>query len=170
MILIWVLLFYSTSWGSTHPLTGSSVINQVSNSLVFSQMGFTIAAVPNNWNYLKHDSTDEKLIELGTDRTLLSFRSEDVSVKTDLETYVRHYLRDYNQYGFEVSGLQSHSKSLVPSVIVDLNQKSKATKSRQVFFYKNGHMIIATCTDVSENFDKTISLCNQILGSFQWRK
>ncbi|MBY0554528.1 hypothetical protein K2P97_08365 [bacterium] len=154
---------------STHPLTGSSIINQPSNSMAFTQMGFTLDSIPSNWVYRKSLSTSN-MLELGTDnKTLLTFILENVSVKTQLETYVRQYLRDYNQYGFEVTSIQSHSKSLVPSVIVDLNRKNKSSKSRQVFFYKDTKMIIATCADENADFNKTIITCNQILGSFKWR-
>lgn len=165
-----IALILNIALASTHPLTGSSIINQPSNSMVFSQMGFRLDTIPFNWTYSKSINSNSKSIELGTEnKTLLSFRLENVSVKTQLEQYVRQYLRDYNQYGFEVTGLQSHSKNFVPSVIVDLDQKNKSTKSRQVFFYKQDKMVIATCADDDVNFDKTIALCNQILGSFKWR-
>ncbi len=169
MSMLFSLLF-SFTLAATHPLTGSSIINQTSNNMALAQMGFKLSIMPLNWIYKKTLETNEKAIELGTvNKTLLTFRLEDVPVKTHLEKYVRQYLRDYNQYGFEVSGLQSHQKNQVPSVIVDLDQKNKSTKSRQVFFYKQGKMIIATCADDFDNFDKTLALCNQILGTFKWR-
>lgn len=170
MALFSLILLSSQLLASPHPLAGSSIINQASNSIVFSQMGFRLDSVPPNWVYKKSLNTTANSIEIGNDsKTLLSFRLENVSVKTQLETYVRQYLRDYNQYGFEVSSLQSHTKSHVPSVIVDLNQKNKATKSRQVFFYKDGKMVIATCADEFSQFEHTIVVCNQVLGSFKWR-
>lgn len=165
-----LLFFAILAHSAPHPLTGSSIINNPDNSMAFSQMGFKVESIPNTWRYNKALDSTSNVIELGLqDKTLLSFRLENVSVKTQLETYVRQYLRDYNQYGFEVAGLQSHSKSYVPSVIVDLTQKNKSSKSRQVFFYKQGKMIIATCTDEAKNFDATLAICNQILGSFKWR-
>jgi hypothetical protein len=57
----------------------------------------------------------------------------------------------------------------VPSVIVDLNRKNKTAKSRQVFYYKYDKIIIATCADDTAEFEKTIAICNQVLGSFKWR-
>ena len=165
-----ITLILNIALAATHPLTGSSIINQPSNSMVFAQMGFRLDTVPLNWTYSKSINNNSNSIELGVEnKTLLSFRLENVSVKTQLEQYVRQYLRDYNQYGFEVTGLQSHIKNFVPSVIVDLEQKNKSTRSRQVFFYKQDKMIIATCADDDVNFDKTIALCNQIIGSFKWR-
>lgn len=161
---------FSSALASTHPLTGSSIINLPGNSMAFAQMGFELNMMPLSWVYKKNLESNEKTIELGAvNKTLLTFRLENVSIKTQLEPYVRQYLRDYNQYGFEVSGLQSYRKSHVPSVIVDLDQKNKSTRSRQVFFYKQGKMIIATCADDFDSFDKTLAVCNQILGSFKWR-
>ena len=169
-MLTLITLLFSFALAATHPLTGSSIINQPGNSLAFAQLGFRLDTIPTKWNYNKPINNNLNSIELGVgNKTLLSFRLEKVSVKTQLEQYVRQYLRDYNQYGFEVTSLQSHSKSFVPSVIVDLAQKNKSTKSRQVFFYKQDKMIIATCADDTVSFDETIATCNQVLGSFKWR-
>lgn len=163
-------LTFNFALASTHPLTGSSIVNQPGNSMALAQMGFELNTMPLNWVYKKTIESNEKTIELGTiNKTLLTFRLENVPIKTQLEKYVRQYLRDYNQYGFEVSGLQSHRKSQVPSVIVDLDQKNKSARSRQVFFYKQDKMIIATCADDFDSFDKTLAVCNQILASFKWR-
>ncbi len=166
------------AFAAPHPMMGSSRINQVQNSLVFSQLGFQIGQIPKDWN-LKNPlnaNVDARVLEIvpvtnigGTAKTILSFSSERVSAKTDLEKYVRQYLRDYNQYGFEVIGLQSLKKTGSNSVIVDLNQKNKATRSRQVFYKNNDQIVLATCLDSFDNFNKTILTCNAILDTFQWR-
>lgn len=169
-MLILVTLIFNFTLAATHPLTGSSIINQAGNGMAFAQMGFRLDTIPLNWSYNKSISNNLNSIELGVEnKTLLSFRLENVSVKTHLEQYVRQYLRDYNQYGFEVTSLHSNSKSPVPSVVVDLDQKNKATKSRQVFFFKQNKMIIATCADDFTNFINTFALCNRVLNSFKWR-
>ena len=165
-----LLLFSQLALGSTHPLTGSSIINKPNNGLAFSQMGFKVEGIPDSWVYNKSLSGTAEVIEIGTaDKTLLSFRQEAASPKTKLEPYVRQYLRDYNQYGFEVAALQSITRNEMPSVIVDLNQKNKATKSRQMFFHKNNKLIVATCTDETAKFENTVKICNQILNSFEWK-
>jgi len=164
-----ITLIFNMALASTHPLTGSSIINQPGNGAALSQMGFELNSLPSGWAYNKPLDPHAKSIELGADgKTFLSFRLENVSVKTQLERYVRKYLRDYNQYGFEITGLQSLTKTSVPSVIVDLKQKNNLNRSRQVFFYQHEKMIIATCTDESEHFEKTFAICNQILGTFKW--
>lgn len=165
-------LFFSTSQAAIMPLTGSSLVNQPQSSTALSQMGFQIKNIPTGWNYKNPVSADLAVLELRPDITnskaVLSFRTETVSEKTDLEKYVRQYLRDYNQYGFEVTGLQS-VKSNLNSVVVDLNQKNKATRSRQVFYKKDNKIVLVTCLDEFEQFNKTILICNSVLNTFQWR-
>ena len=152
-----------------HPLTGSSIINNPSNSIAFSQMGFSVEGIPSYWTFNKNLESKAKMLEIGpANKTLLSFRLENVSTKTALESYVRQYLRDYNQYGFEVGGLQSLTRNDVEFVIVDLNQKNKATKTRQLFFHKNNKMVIATCSDETPKFENTLQICNNILSTFTW--
>lgn len=165
-----LLLLINIGFTATHPLTGSSIINQPGNAFAFTQMGFKLDTMPLNWQFNKSLPTSLNSIELGVGtKTLLTFRMETVSPKTQLERYVRQYLRDYNQYGFEVTSLKSNSSSPVPSVVVDLDQKNKTTKSRQVFFLKQDKMIVATCSDDVANFPATVAVCNQVLGSFKWR-
>lgn len=170
--LIFLLIVKLTS-ASPHPLAGSSIVNIPQNNIAMSQLGFKLGSMPSNWVYKNNSDLNSLSLEMGpideVSKSILTMRTEKVSPKTDLEKYVRQYLRDYNQYGFEVVGLQSYKKAATPSVIVDLTQKNKLNKSRQVFFHKEGQLVLATCTDRFENFDKTLITCNRILGGFQWR-
>lgn len=163
---------------SPHPGMGSSALNQVEKSAVFSMMGFRLNTVPSGWNFISgetySDITKNFQIDLGKSSLLtadhsrrISFKMETTKTKIDLETYVKKFLRDYNQYGFEVSGLQSlHEKN---SVIIDLNQKNKKTRSRQMFFQNGTRIVIATCIDEFESFEATIAECNQIFNGLNWR-
>lgn len=165
-----LMIFFKISFAAPHPLTGSSVINKPANSLAFSQLGFEVQNVPENWTFLKEINTTDDSIEIGIEnKTLISFVSKEVSPKIELESYVRQYLRDYNQYGFEITGLSSQNKKTSPIVVVDLKQKNKDFKSRQVFFHKKTKLIIATCADQFSNFNQTINLCNRILETFKWK-
>lgn len=160
----------STANAAPHPLTGSSIVNNPTNSLAFSQMGFSVDGIPQYWSFNKALDTKAKMLEIGLpQRTLLSFRLELVNPKATLEPYVRQYLRDYNQYGFEVAGLQSLQRNGVDFVIVDLNQKNKSSRTRQLFFHNKEKMVIATCTDDTSRFENTLKLCNSILSTFKWK-
>lgn len=165
-ILVLILLSLKL-WATPHPTAGSSLINTVQNSLVFSQLGFDLKNIPQDWQL--HSPLETSLLEIGPkNKTILSFRTDSASENTNLEKYVRQYLRDYNQYGFEVIGLQSLAKTKNNTVVVDLVQKNKTIKSRQVFYKKNKEILQATCIDSFENFDRSIAICNKVLGSLRW--
>lgn len=170
--MLWFYLLFSFCFSSPHPLAGSTILNQPQNNLAFSQLGFKVFQLPVNWIFKNTEQINSFSFELmpveNKSKASLSFRTEQVSPKIDLEKYVRQYLRDYNPYGFDVVGLQSNKKNSTPSVIVDLTQKNKIYRSRQVFFQKAGKIILATCLDEYDSFEKTILICNQVLGTFQW--
>lgn len=178
--LIMFFSFHDMARSAPHPGMGSSIINQLHNGPLFSLMGFRLNVVPSGWNLMSPDQnapsdpTKNFEIELGknfstvSDHTgRISFKSEQTLKKIDLETYVKKYLRDYNQYGFDVSGLQSLREK--NSVIVDINQKNKKTRSRQMFFQNGTRIVMATCVDEFDSFDKTIVECNQIFGGLSWK-
>ena len=172
-----LLLFNLFSEAAPHPGVGSSAINQLQNGSLFSQMGFKLTIIPSGWQTTesaRSEANKELQIDLSKNFSVgsehlarISFKSEQTKVKVDLETYVKKFLRDYNQYGFDVSGLQSlRAKS---AVIVDINQKNKKTRSRQMFFQNANRIVTATCIDEFDNFDKAIAECNQIFNGLIWK-
>ena len=175
MKLIVSLLFLSSVvLAAPHPTTSSSIVNQPRSSVVFSQFGFKLNYMPDNWTLTENTTSDhnasQKQIDLKNQTARISFNYDETKKNVDLETYVRRFLRDYNQFGFEVAGLQSvkNSADKVTSVILDINQKNQKTKSRQVFFQNGKRIVTATCIDDLETFDKSTKDCNKILGSFSW--
>ena len=172
---ILALLFLSAvGFAAPHPTTSSSLVNQASSSIVFSQFGFKLNYMPENWqlteNTTSENNAGQKQIDLKNHTARISFNYDETKTNVDLETYVRRFLRDYNQFGFEVAGLQSikNPANKVTSVILDINQKNQKTKSRQVFFQNGKKIVTATCIDDLETFDKSTKDCNKILGSFNW--
>lgn len=165
---VFILQVNRQAVAAPHPASGSSLLNTVQNSVVFSQLGFDLKNIPHDWQL--QSPLETSLLEIGPkDKTVLSFRTEPITTDINLEKYVRQYLRDYNQYGFEVMGLQSLAKTKNNTVVVDLIQKNKAVKSRQVFYKKNNEILLATCLDIFENFDRTINICNQVLNTLSWK-
>ena len=169
------LLFLSSlAFAAPHPTTSSSLVNQPSSGVVFSQFGFKLNYMPSNWhlteNTTSENNSSQKQIDLKNQTARMSFNYDETKNNVDLETYVRRFLRDYNQFGFEVSGLQSvkNTANKVTSVILDINQKNQKTKSRQVFFQNGKKIVTATCIDDIETFDQSTKDCNKILGSFYW--
>ena len=157
-----------------HPTTSASLVNQVGSSAVFSQFGFKLNYLPPKWtlteNTTSENNSGQKQIDIKNQTARMSFSFDETKTAVDLETYVRRFLRDYNQFGFEVTGLQSikNSAKKVTSVILDIGQKNQMTKSRQVFFQNGKKIVTATCIDDVENFDQSTKDCNKILGSFYW--
>lgn len=169
-----VFFISSIAFSAPHPTTSASIVNQPASSIVFSQFGFKLNYLPNQWhlteNTTSENNASQKQIDLKNHTARMSFNFDETKNNVELETYVRKFLRDYNQFGFEVSGLQSikNSSNKVTSVILDISQKNQKTKSRQVFFQNGKKIVTATCIDDVETFDQSTKDCNKILGSFYW--
>lgn len=159
------------------PTTGSSMLNSPKWNTAFSQMGFSFKLVSDDWIFLENPISEHQPlnqeIDLGlktlSESARLSLKTEVLKTKVNLDNYARKYLRDYNQYGFEVLSTRSVKINNIPAVVVDLIQKNKATQSRQVFFNSDDKVLIASCIDKTETFSLTSNMCNQLLNQFIWR-
>lgn len=179
--LFLVLLIPFFAKAAPLPTTGSSAVNSPKWNTAFSQMGFSFGLVSDEWLYLNNPMDDHQprnqQIDLGfktlSETARLSLKSETLKSKINLESYVKKYLRDYNQYGFEVLTTKSLKMNNSPVVVVDLIQKNKATQSRQVFFSSqdktDNRITVASCLDKTETFSLTSSMCNQLLDKYNWR-
>lgn len=171
-----VILFFlnaSATWAAPHPTTSSSLLNKISSGAVFSQLGFKLNFIPTGWalteNTTSEENKNQKQIDLKNHTARLSFSYDETKSMVNLETYVKRFLRDYNQFGFEVSEQQSiKNNTKSTSIILDLNQKNKKTRGRQIFFQNGRKIVTATCIDDFETFPKSVEDCNKILGSFYW--
>ena len=163
-----LFLFSVQLSAAPHPTTAASMTNKLQLGIVFSQFGFKLNYIPENW-LLTNKTTNQKQIEIKNHTARLTFNFEETKTPVNLEIYIKKFLRDYNQFGFEVNSLQSlKNTTLINSVILDLIQKNKKTKGRQVFFQNGKKIITATCIDDTESYEKTAKDCNKILGSFYW--
>lgn len=171
-LFLFFTLIGSIGFTAPHPTTSSSILNQLSSNTIFSQFGFKLNFIPQGWSLTESartDNKDLKQLDLKNQNARLSFSYDETKNVVNLETYVKKFLRDYNQFGFEVSGLQSiKNNNRSTSIILDLNQKNKKTRSRQVFFQNGKKIVTATCVDDFETFDKSIKDCNKMIGSFYW--
>lgn len=171
--LIFSFFISQITLAAPHPTTGSSLLNQLNSGTAFSQLGFTLKTIPAGWAFTENtrseDNQNQKQIDLKKHKARLSFGYDETKGVANLENFVKKFLRDYNQFGFEVSGLQSIKNNYKStSIVVDLFQKNKKTRGRQVFFQNGKKIVTATCVDDFETFDKSIEDCNKILGSFHW--
>lgn len=159
------------------PTTGSSAVNSPKWNTAFSQMGFSFKLVSDEWVFLENPSQNRlpanQQIDMGfktlSESARLSLKTETYRGKVNLEAYAKKYLRDYNQYGFEVISSRSVKINGVTAVVIDLIQKNKLTQSRQIFLGADEKITIASCIDKSEFFSLTSNMCNQLINNYSWR-
>lgn len=165
------------SLAAPFPTTGSSAVNSPKWNTAFSQMGFSFKLVSDEWVYLENPSQSRlpanQQIDMGfktlSESARLSLKTENYLGKVNLESYAKKYLRDYNQYGFEVISSKSVKINNIPAVVIDLIQKNKLTQSRQVFLGADNKIAIVSCIDKTDYFTMTSSMCTQLLNNYNWR-
>lgn len=168
-----ILLFSLTSnlFAAPHPTTGSSAVNFIQNNTVFSQLGFKLTYLPTDWK-LAADSdqsgSESKMITVQKQNSFINFEIEETKTVVDLEKFVRRYLKDYNQFGFELSEQESHKDEKKTYIVLEAFQKNKKTKTRQFFFQNVKKIATITCIGEFEHFDKTKQVCNSIVNSLVW--
>lgn len=158
------------------PTTGSSILNQPKWNTAFSQMGFSFKLVSDEWVYVQNPSqelqTTNQQINMGF-KTLsttarLSLKTENYKGKINLESYAKKYLRDYNQYGFEVTSSRVEQINHQPAVVIELTQKNKLTQSQQIFFSTDNKVTIVSCIDKLDYFSMTSKMCERLLDGYNW--
>lgn len=178
MRLIFLSLLFSISLqAAPFPTTGSSVVNSPKWNTAFSQMGFSFKLVSDEWVFLDNPAQNRMpanpQIDMGfktlSESARLSLKTETYRGKVNLEAYAKKYLRDYNQYGFEVISSRSIKINNIPAVVIDLMQKNKLTQSRQIFLGAGEKITIASCIDKAELFSLTSNMCNQLINNYAWR-
>ena len=175
--ILLTFLFPLFTHAAPFPTTGSSAVNSPKWNTAFSQMGFSFKLVSDEWVFLENPSQNRlpanQQIDMGfktlSESARLSLKTETYRGKVNLEAYAKKYLRDYNQYGFEVISSRSIKINGVPAVVIDLMQKNKLTQSRQIFLGADEKITIASCIDKTEMFSLTSNMCNQLINNYNWR-
>lgn len=165
-----------TSFAAPIPTTGSSAVNSPRWDAPFAQMGFSLKLVSNEWIFLDNkneSSTTTQELSLGlktlSETARLSLKIENLKTKMTAENYAKKFLRDYNQYGFEVLSSKTMVLNNSNVVVVDLLQKNKLTQSRQIFFSNKDKMMVASCLDKTALFQMTSNMCNELLNTLSWK-
>lgn len=167
-------LFFKTAAAAPHPAAGSSMISQIKSGLALSMFGVELKQLPPHWLYLESIEEKQTMIigsqsQIDQAKAQLTFKYEDFKNDFNLEAYVKKYMRDYNQYGFDIIGSQSIITKMGPTVILDLKQKNLKSKARQVFYKNKKRLLSATCISDIDNYETTLAYCNQTLGSMNWK-
>lgn len=177
LFFLFTVMIVGVAQAAPLPTTGSSMVNSPRWNTAFSQMGFSFKLVSDEWVFLSGPSQNmgpaNQQIDLGfktlSESARLSLKTENYKGKVNLEAYAKKYLRDYNQYGFEVLSTKSVQINNTPAVMIDLIQKNKLTQSRQVFMTTGNKITIASCIDKTDYFTMTANMCQQLLNTYSWR-
>lgn len=165
------LFFGFNTFAAPHPTTGLSMINRISKGALFSQFGFELKGqVELPW-ILEATAEENKEFNLLYGSGRMNIRSEIVSSKMLLDNYVKRFLKDYNLYGFAVSKIQNGingTDESTPQITLEIDQKNKKNKIKQVFILKNQRVLTLTCTDDEESFERTSHLCQRFIDEIQW--
>lgn len=168
LILVLSLAIAFTTQAAPHPTTGLSLINRISRGHVFSQFGFQLKGqVELPW-ILEATSDDNKEFNLLYGSGRMNIRSEVVSSKMHLDNYIKRFLKDYNLYGFTVSKIQNGADESTPQITLEIDQKNKKNKLKQVFILKNQRVLTITCTDDDDSFERTSHLCQRFIDEIHW--
>lgn len=155
-------------WSAPHPTTGTTMINQISNGHVFSQFGFQLQGrmqIP--WILEQTDSKNKEFnLVYGSGR--LNLKSEVVSANLQLDQYIKKYLKDYSLYGFKVSKIDNQTSANEPHIILEVEKKNDSVRAKQYFYMHKQKVLIATCTDDSESFERTAHLCQRFVDEIHW--
>lgn len=168
LILVLSLVTGFTTQAAPHPTTGLSLVNRISRGHVFSQFGFQLKGQFELPWILEATADENKEFNLLYGSGRMNIRSEMVSAKMQLDNYVKRFLKDYNLYGFTVSKIQNGVDQTTPQLTLEIDQKNKKNKLKQVFILKNQRVLTLTCTDDEDSFERTSHLCQRFIDEIQW--
>lgn len=167
-LVLLISIIGPTIFSAPHPTTGQSLLNRLSHSPVFSQFGFQLkGSVELPW-IMDNSQDDAKEFNLLYGSGRLNIKSDVVPVKTELDNYIKRFLKDYNHYGFSISKIQNGSDETTPQITLDIEQKNKKNKLKQFFILKNQHVLTITCSDNNESFERTSHLCQRFVDEISW--
>jgi hypothetical protein len=164
------LLLSGLAWnafGSPFPATGSALLAP-EKGLFFISRGFHLSA-QKGW------VMEDNLTLTSTQHPSAKFAIKEDTLPSDLtlETYAKRWMKDYTSDGFDFLGSRPFTNprlghQAVKGLVVDLLHKSSDKQLRQVIFLKKRQAVILTCVDQKNEFDKTLSDCNQMIRTFEW--
>lgn len=175
-----LVLFAHRLEAAPAPGAGSSVLVSPLAGLFYSARGFTLSA-PAEWtidskfkDLENNDSTNANEIEIAylnprLPNSRVSVKTNTLKSELSLEAYAKKWMKDYSSYGFDVLGAKTFFSNSAKGLVVDLVHRKQGQQLRQVIFLKKKTAVTLTCLDKIENFDASLTTCNQILKTFAWK-
>lgn len=178
MVRTMAFFIFFSSYGYSMPHPGNSLaLSQPQLGSIFSGMGFKIKNFPSDWTTteIAHNSNSQqidlvKTVTTDQSQPRISFKLDTISKQADLNLYLKKYIKDYNQYGLEVSNIQTRKGSVpnLDNISIDITSKNKKVRSRQYFLKNNEKIVIASCSSDFEELEATLVDCEKVIENFQW--
>lgn len=181
MLLMILLSSFELSLGmaSAAPIPGTSSSPLVSQKpgQFFSPKGFSMNSAQTDWVQSAPPKHIPSLVTvyrsplpLNGQQPALTVRVDDLRHIQPLKAYVKHWMKDYTRFGFEVLTAKSIKIHETPAFLLDIVSRETHKQLRQVVFMKEKTAVILTCRDGRESFAKTVQDCNEIVKTFAWSK
>ena len=110
-----------------------------------------------------------KLSDNNTQATLTARTELLEHGEKDLKDYVRRWLKEYPKFGYNVLGQKPFTLDGKPAYVVDLLSTTTDKQARQILSENNKTIVLLTCIDSKDHFDKSLPACNTIIRNFKWK-
>ncbi len=107
--------------------------------------------------------------ELKRPDSKLSFRLDKMGKSQDLTQLAKRWIREYPMLGFQWLQTKNVEINGQKALLVDFYQKSRAIQVRQILLREGQRLAVFTCSDKRDVFAQTVSDCNHVVQSFQWK-
>lgn len=170
-----LLMTAVSAQAAPHPATGSSPLTDPSKGVFFHGFGFRLKSIGPHWaptpvlsESVFESLRFESLRKDGSKDASISLHLERMAKASPLEAYARKWMKEYSSYGFEVLGTKSVLLNGEKALLVDLTQNKKNRQIRQAILQNEDRVVVVTCIDRKDLFQRTLGVCNDFLRGFEW--
>lgn len=176
-MLMLIFSFLLSAFAAPIPATSSSALIHSPAGVFRSPLGFSLHAGPTTWVQSAPPQQMQQLATLYKSPILnkgvqaaLTVRVDQLKDSATLKTYVKTWMKDYPRFGFDVLAAKPIRVEGQNGFLLDVINRDAAKQLRQVVFLKDRVAVILTCRDHRDNFEKSVSSCNDIIRTFKWRE
>ncbi len=182
-LLSWIVGSFAILWicpivfAAPYPGAGSSALMDPEKQLSWQKHGFALDLKDSPWMMSNSTQVNEKEFNLSLlmdpkmqrKNSKLSLRIEEIKPKQDLNALTKKWIREYPILGFQWLQTKEATVKGQKAIVVDFYQKTKGIQLRQVLMRDGQRLAVFTCSDRRETFVQTLSQCNAVVQSFQWK-
>jgi hypothetical protein len=173
LVGLFFILISLQAWSAPYPATSSSALTAPEKGLFTLNQGYTLKTEGTDWVPIANSedsilNTIRYASKQSPAKGSLSVRIDKIAKNSSLDLYVRKWMRDYPNYGFEVLSSKNFKMNGNNALVVDMLSRAKGKQIRQVIVQNNDRLAIMTCLDDQNGFAQSVQQCNQIMKSFNW--